>query len=266
MAFLDNFMEKLEKGFMEILGANLGEIPVFIRSDTNMEDLKDFTGAGLNLTVFNVVDKEKFLQGIRDVWASPYSERSYRWRQKFLLNPENVYPSILILPSVNVDKSGVMITTDVQTGNPLDITVAFNRGVGGAVEGQKAESYLLRQDGQNLLQTPARENKYTLIPPTGGTQKGFAPFNRPILAEGDLFQLRKLADLINTTLKKQPGIESQGPWDVELGFKDGNIWLFQVRPFVENKRAASSQYLRTLDPLPPTGVRIELDKAIVMAN
>lgn len=266
MHFLDNFMEKLEKGFTEILGANLGEIPVFIRSDTNMEDLKDFTGAGLNLTVFNVVDKEKILQGIRDVWASPYSERSYRWRQKFLLNPENVYPSILILPSVNVDKSGVMITTDVQNGNPQDITVAFNRGVGGAVEGQKAESYLLRQDGENFLQTPARESKYTIIPPTGGTQKGFAPFNQPILAEGDLFQLRKLAELISATLKKQPGIESQGPWDVELGFKDGNIWLFQVRPFVENKRAASNQYLRSLDPPPPMGVKIELDKTIAMAN
>ncbi len=266
MNFLDNFMEKLEKGFTEILGANLGEIPVFIRSDTNMEDLKDFTGAGLNLTVFNVVDKEKILQGIRDVWASPYSERSYSWRQKFLLNPENVYPSILILPSVNNDKSGVMITSDVQTGNPDDVTVAFNRGVGGAVEGQKAESYLLRHDGQNLLQTPARENKYTIIPQTGGTQKGFAPFNQPILTVGDLFQLRKLAELINTTLKKQPGIESQGPWDVELGFKHGSIWLFQVRPFVENRRAASNQYLRSLDPPPPTDVKIELDKTIALAN
>lgn len=264
--FLDNFMEKLEKGFVEILGANLGELPVFIRSDTNMEDLKDFTGAGLNLTVFNVVDKEKILQGIRDVWASPYSERSYRWRQKFLLNPENVYPSILILPSVNNDKSGVMITTDVQNPSSEDITVAFNRGVGGAVEGQKAETYTLRQNGQNLLQTPARENKYLVLPSTGGTQKAFAHFNQPILNSGNLFQLRKLAELIKTTLQKQPGIESKGPWDVELGFKDEHVWLFQVRPFVENKRAASSHYLRTLDPEPPKDVKIALDKSLAMAN
>jgi hypothetical protein len=266
MAFFDNFLERLEKAFIEILGAKMGELPVFIRSDTNMEDLKDFTGAGLNLTVFNVLARENILQGIRDVWASPYSERSYRWRQKFLLNPENVYPSILILPSVNNDKSGVLITSDTQTGNPNDVTVVFNRGVGGAVEGQKAESYLLRSDGQNLLLTPARENKYLMVPKTGGTQKAFAHFNQPILKEGDLYQLRALAALIKETLSKQPGIESQGPWDVELGFKDGHIWLFQVRPFVENKRAASSNYLLSLDPVSPKDVKIVLDKAIAMAN
>jgi hypothetical protein len=264
--FFDNFMEKLDNGFVDILGAPMGEVPVFIRSDTNMEDLKDFTGAGLNLTVFNVVDREKILQGIRDVWASPYSERSYRWRQKFLLNPENVYPSILILPSVNVDKSGVMITTDVQSSNEDDITVAFNRGVGGAVEGQKAESYILKNNGPNLLQTPARENKFIVLPQTGGTIRTFAHFNEPILTDGDLYQLRALAAQIRNTLAKQPGIESKGPWDVELGFKEGEIWLFQVRPFVENKRAASSSYLRTLDPELPKDVKIELDKGMAMAN
>ena len=39
-----------------------------------------------------------------------------------------------------------------------------------------------------------------------------------------------------------------GPYDVELGFKDGKIWLFQVRPFVENKNALSSEYLESISP------------------
>jgi hypothetical protein len=42
------------------------------------------------------------------------------------------------------------------------------------------------------------------------------------------------------------GIE--GPYDVELGFKDNKIWLFQVRPFVENKGALSSDYLQSITP------------------
>ena len=40
----------------------------------------------------------------------------------------------------------------------------------------------------------------------------------------------------------------QGPYDVELGFKDEKIWLFQVRPFVENKGALSSEYLQSITP------------------
>ena len=42
----------------------------------------------------------------------------------------------------------------------------------------------------------------------------------------------------------QAGIN--GPYDVELGFTDNKIWLFQVRPFVENKAAAGSEYLQSI--------------------
>lgn len=262
MSFLPGFQESMRNKFVEILGAKMGEAPVFIRSDTNMEDLKDFTGAGLNLTVFNVLEEEKIWQGIRAVWASPYTERSYRWRQKYLLNPENVYPSILIIPSVNVDKSGVMITSGLFASNPEDLTVAFSRGVGGAVEGQAAESYLLKQDGRNLLLSPARESRYTVLPESGGTSKKTTFFDQPILSPEDLTQLRKLAESIKQKLPGTPGIETSGPFDIELGFKDQAIWLFQVRPYVENKRARSTLYLQELDSRLPNGVTVDLGQGL----
>jgi phosphoenolpyruvate synthase/pyruvate phosphate dikinase len=87
MPLLPAFRNELQQKFNEVFGQPLGKVPVFVRSDTNMEDLKDFTGAGLNLTVFNVVDPEKIFQAIKDVWASPYSERSYKWRQYYLNDP-----------------------------------------------------------------------------------------------------------------------------------------------------------------------------------
>ena len=42
---------------------------VFVRSDTNVEDLAGFTGAGLNLTMPNVVGYENLLHAISEVWA-----------------------------------------------------------------------------------------------------------------------------------------------------------------------------------------------------
>ncbi|MBN2410807.1 phosphoenolpyruvate synthase [candidate division KSB1 bacterium] len=247
MSFLPGFYDKLNNAFKKILGKPMGSVPVFIRSDTNMEDLKDFTGAGLNLTVFNVRDEQKILQGIRDVWASPFSERSYQWRQKILLNPENVYPSILIIPSVNVDKSGVIITTGVFSGNPDDITIAFNRGAGGAVEGQIAESYNLYSSLGYMLLSPVREKRYTFLPPIGGVEKHAATFEDPILKPDDIKQIRQLVGGIKNKLPGAPGMESSGPWDIELGFYEGKIWLFQIRPFVENKRAKSYNFLNAMD-------------------
>ena len=57
-----------------------------------------------------------------------------------------------------------------------------------------------------------------------------------------------MAKQIEDELPKSPGIHTSGPWDIELGFKDDKIWLFQVRPFVENKQAASSEYLQQITP------------------
>ena len=253
---------QLIAGFREQLGGDLGEVPVFLRSDTNMEDLSEFTGAGLNKTVFNVVDRDAIIAGIREVWASPYTERSYRWRQRYLLNPENVFPSILIIPSVDVDYSGVMITKGVSSGEDDDITVAFSRGAGGAVDGQAAESYLLDRYGRFYLQAPARERMHRRLPATGGSVMVPEAFDRRILSERNLQELYDLGKRVEAIMPKAPGMEGQGPFDVELGFQDDKIWLFQIRPFVENSQAQSSEYLQRISPPKREGVYIDLDSRL----
>ena len=253
-----DFVSQLERDFKEILGQSLGRIPVFLRSDTNMEDLKDFTGAGLNLTLFNVLDKDRILSGIKDVWASPYTERSFKWRQKYLLNPENVFPSILVIPSVDVDYSGVLITKGISSGNEKDLTIALSRGAGGAVDGQSAETYTIMHDGGYLLMAPARETYYNSLPKTGGTGKKTATFEKSVLNGKNLEDIRKLAESIRKTLPKETKSDYVGAYDVELGFENNKLWLFQIRPFVENKKALSSGYLESITPKIDTKKEISL--------
>lgn len=253
-----SFTAALEKDFMDVFGKNLGNIPVFLRSDTNMEDLKDFTGAGLNLTLFNVVDKEKIIEGIKDVWASPYTERSFKWRQKYLLNPENVFPSILVIPSVDVDYSGVLITKGLSSGNESDLTIAFSRGAGGAVDGQSAETYVLKNEGGSQLLAPAREPYHNTLPVTGGTGKKMVSFEKSVLNEQNIKEIKALAQTIRTTLPKETNSDYKGAYDVELGFKENKLWLFQIRPFVENKKALSSTYLESITPKTDKNKQINL--------
>lgn len=247
MPLKKSFVEDIELKFSSVFGKELGEIPVFLRSDTNMEDLKDFTGAGLNLTIFNTVDREKIMQGIKDVWASPYSERSFKWRQKYLLNPENVFPSILVIPSVDVDYSGVMITKGINVGTEDDLTVAFSRGAGGAVDGQAAETHLITAKGSQLL-APARELYYNRLPINGGTSRQIATFEQPMLKTANIQHLREFAASLRAILPKETKSDYDGAYDVELGFKDDKLWLFQIRPFVENKKAIGSSYLESITP------------------
>lgn len=260
--FLPEFEESLNKKFAEVFAAYMGQVPVFIRSDTNMEDLTDFTGAGLNLTIPNILDKEELLQAIREVWASPFSQRSFRWRQRILTHPLRVYPSVLILQGVAVEKSGVMITTGVMSGEEQDITAAFNRGVGGAVGGQAAESYLLRRNGADILISPSRESSANYLLPRGGLQNKTTYFDNPILSAAERGQLRKIAGELQERLSGSSKANLAGPYDVELGFLKNKIWLFQVRPFVENRKAQSSAYLKKLDPQIPEGVMVDLSEKL----
>nr|WP_235989335.1 PEP/pyruvate-binding domain-containing protein [Psychroserpens algicola] len=242
---LDNrFVQDLKTQFDSVFGSPIGHVPVFLRSDTNMEDLKEFTGAGLNLTLFNIKEEDKIIEGIKRVWASAYTERSFKWRQKFLSNPENVFPSILIIPSVDVDYSGVMITKGINSGNEEDLTVAFSRGAGGAVDGQSAETRLITSSS-NMLLSPARQPDYIRLPVSGGTKSHATTFESPILNSQNIDDIRALAAAIRKHMKSHSDSYQQA-YDVEFGFKDDKLWLFQIRPFVENKQAKSSEYLASI--------------------
>ena len=247
MPLRPDFRSALRRRFRAVFGGAMGTVDVFLRSDTNMEDLPTFTGAGLNLTVPNVVDSTAIFDAVRRVWASPYTERSYRWRQRVLDNPEQVYPSVLLQRSVPADKSGVMITTGVSTGGPDALTLSFSRGVGGAVQGEATEMTLLRPGGDALLLSPLRTPTIPVLPPDGGVARRPTSFHRPVLTAANRDTLRRLADTLRARLPSVPGVASDGPYDVELGFRDGHLRLFQVRPYVEAGRADIRAYLRRLD-------------------
>jgi hypothetical protein len=260
MELKPSFERDLRTSFRNTFSSSLGATPVFLRSDTNMEDLEQFTGAGLNLTLFNIVSEEAILEGIKKVWASPYTERSFMWRQRYLSNPENVYPSILIIPSVDVEYSGVLITKGINVGAEDDMTVAFSRGAGGAVNGQSAETWWISNRDEQLL-SPARETAYIRLPKKGGTSSHSATFNEPILNEENIASIRELTAQVRKAMRKK-NTKYKGAYDIELGFENNKVWLFQIRPFVENDQAASSEYLASIAPKIDYNKIINLQKEI----
>jgi hypothetical protein len=165
------FREQLRAAMAKEFGADFRG-GVFIRSDTNVEDLPGFTGAGLNLTLFNIVGFDNLVKGILEVWASPYTERAWAWRQAHMKGPEHIYPAVLLLRTVPSDISGVMITQDVDSGDRNVLSVAVNEGVGGAVEGQAAESVRIdRRSGSVRLMATATAPRRMVPQATGGIAK-----------------------------------------------------------------------------------------------
>ncbi len=221
---------------------------VFVRSDTNVEDLPGFTGAGLNLTVFNIVGFDNVVKAISEVWASPYTRRAWAWRQSHMKGPEHIYPAVLLLKTVPSDISGVMVTQDVDTGDRNTLSVAVNEGVGGAVDGQAAESVRIdRNSGSARLMGSATAARRMVPQPKGGIAKLPVSGTDTLLDPGEIKQLIAFADAIP---KQFPQLGEDGKpvaADVEFAFVDGKLWLLQIRPFNESREARSAGYLIQMD-------------------
>ncbi|MGI9303781.1 MAG: PEP/pyruvate-binding domain-containing protein [Gammaproteobacteria bacterium] len=242
------FRRKLRAAMEAVFGAN-GTYGVFVRSDTNVEDLPGFTGAGLNLTVPHVVGYEKLFEAISRVWASPFSERAFAWRQGQMDKPEHVYPAVLIMRSVPVEKSGVMVTRDIDSGDPDWISLAVNEGVGGAVDGQAAESLRVSiTSGEMRVLASATAPLRRILKRKGGIARVPVSGEPAVLSKDEIARLIALARELPERFP--PIVDAQGkpaPADIEFGFLEGKLKLFQIRPFLESADARGSDFLNSLD-------------------
>ncbi|MFK8067528.1 MAG: PEP/pyruvate-binding domain-containing protein [Gammaproteobacteria bacterium] len=243
-----SFKLRLEQQMQEIFGAD-GEYGVFVRSDTNVEDLAGFTGAGLNLTVPNVVGFENILNAVSRVWASPFSERAFAWRQSRMLQPEHVYPAVLLMRSVPAEKSGVMVTQDIDNGQNGWLSISVNEGIGGAVDGQQAESIKVNTKTSEVKLIAQSNTRFKKVLKNSGGIRNTSVSDSEVILHKE--EIQQLIGLYQKLPEKFPDlVDDNGNFktmDIEFGFVEGRLQLFQIRPFLESIEARESEYLISMD-------------------
>jgi len=236
---------------------------VFVRSDTNVEDLPEFTGAGLSETLPNIVGTDAIIDSIPRVWASVLSPRAIAWRSSLLTNPDQVYASVLLMQSVPSDKSGVMVTTNIAGSRP-GVTVSAAWGVGGGVGGEATETLVLHRDGSETLVSEAKAAYARRLAPAGGLALVPAS-DGAVLTASDKAALRELADDVQRLYT--PVLDANGrprPWDIEYGFVGGELTLFQIRPLVERGPQLADRVVATL--VAPVAVELPATVALDVSS
>ena len=152
-----------------------------------------------------------------------------------MTQPQHVYTSILLLESVASDKSGVLVTQDIDTGDKNVVSVAINEGLGGAVDGQAAESLRIALDGSGVQVLATATAPWRRVPdPQGGLTILASSGNDTVLEPAEIDQVIEFTRQLPS---KFPSItDDEGntaPADVEFGFVDGQLRLFQLRPFLD---------------------------------
>ena len=242
-----DFRKRLRAAMAKELGSDFSG-GVYVRSDTNVEDLPGFTGAGLNRTVFNVVGFDNIVKAISTVWASPYEPRAWAWRRSHMKGPEYLYPAVLLLRTVPSDISGVMVTRDIDSGDRGVLSIAVNEGVSGAVDGQAAESVRIdRKTGQVRLMATATAPRRMVPLPKGDVARLPTSGAETLLQPDEAKQLIAFADAIDARFPQFDEDGKPAAADVEFAFVDGRLWLLQIRPVNESRAARRSSYLIELD-------------------
>jgi hypothetical protein len=233
---------------------------LFVRSDTNVEDLPGFTGAGLNETVPNVRGLANQLATVPKVWASVLSPRAIAWRSDLLTNPADVYASVLLMKSVPADKSGVLVTADL-AGRGSGLTVSTAWGVGGAVAGEAAETLTLFDAGSQRLISEAKAPFRRFLADQGGILWHRAPAG-PVLTSNEKRALRALAEEVAGKYQPAPAADGRPlPWDIEFGFVGGELTLFQIRPLIERGQTRADRALvAAIGPPRPAVTVVHLDQ------
>jgi pyruvate,water dikinase len=112
---------------------NLKDVFVAVRSSATAEDLADASFAGQQETFLNVRGVNEVLSATVKCWSSLFTPRAIFYRTEKGFAHEKVFISVGVQKMVNSRAAGVMFTINPVTGDPSQIVIEGNHGLGEAV-------------------------------------------------------------------------------------------------------------------------------------
>lgn len=210
----------------------LGGQPVFVRSSSNSEDLPNFSGAGLYSSVANVRTPEKLIEAVKKVWASLWNFPAYEARVRNYVSQSDVYMSALIQIGVDMEKGGVMITSD--PFDPKNRDAVYISAVCGhnsrVVDNSGVPEQILFNPRSNSLvvMTLSQAENALRFDENGDlkeTADKCANSRRRVLTDQQARQLAQIALRIRRVFGSKPQ-------DIEWGILGGRIYIVQSRPYI----------------------------------
>jgi rifampicin phosphotransferase len=202
---------------------------LFVRSSSNVEDLPNFSGAGLYTTVPNVRGADQLTEAIKTVWASLWNFEAYEARERAGVDHSQCYMAVLIQEGINSESSGVMITADpFDKDNKGAIYISAKRGLGiKVVEGQRIAEQIvfgIRSQAVRVL-TRSAEDSLLTFDERGGVKEVPIAGDRVVLTDDVIRRLAAAA----ASIKRVFGEKEQ---DIEWAYMKGQIYIVQARPFI----------------------------------
>jgi rifampicin phosphotransferase len=212
------------------------DAPVAVRSSATAEDLPFASFAGQQDTFLNVVGVDAVLAGVRQCWASLWTDRAVSYRATHGISPSTVSLAVVVQRMVDADVAGVLFTANPVTGRRHEAVIDASPGLGEAVVSGSVnpDHFVVDSGTQTILERRIGSKRVAIRPlPGGGTERVEQPDAgaQPCLDDNQLLALERLG--------RRAEVHFGAPQDLEWAIDGGGVpWLTQSRP------------ITTLYPLP----------------
>jgi pyruvate,water dikinase len=207
---------------------------VAVRSSATAEDLPDASFAGQQETYLNVKGADEVVAKTMKCWSSLFTPRAIFYRTQKGFKHEQVFISVGIQKMVNSKAAGVIFTINPVTGQPDQIVIEGNWGLGESVVSGAVtpDDYVVDKMSLKVIEKriAAKTIEYVRDPKTGETIHAEVPLERreqPCLSDEEILRLAQLAKQIEEHYGKPQDIE----WaiDRDIPFPN-NVFITQSRP------------------------------------
>jgi len=212
----------------------LSDVFVAVRSSATAEDLPDASFAGQQETFLNVRGVRHLLENTVKCWSSLFTTRAIFYRTEKGFAHEKVFISVGVQKMVNSKAAGVIFTINPVTGDPSQIVIEGNYGLGESVVSGAVtpDDFVVDKNTLKIIERRIAKKtvQYLRDPDTGKTVHLDVPVEKqeqPCLNDEEIIKLAELAKRIEQHYGKAQDIE----WaiDSDLSFPD-NIFIVQSRP------------------------------------
>jgi len=213
---------------------NVNDVFVAVRSSATAEDLPDASFAGQQETYLNVSGIDDVLHKTVKCWSSLFTPRAIFYRSEKGFAHEKVLISVGVQKMVDSRAAGVMFTINPVTGDPNQIVIEGNYGLGEAVVSGAVtpDDFIVEKNTLKIMEKRIAKKtvQYIRDPKTGKTIHVEVPPEKqeqPCLKDEEIIKLAELAKRIEQHYGKAQDIE----WaiDRDLPFPE-DIFIVQSRP------------------------------------
>ncbi|XP_049832053.1 putative phosphoenolpyruvate synthase [Schistocerca gregaria] len=220
-----------------------------VRSSAVGEDSEDLSAAGQNATFLGLMGESNILLAIQKCWGSLYMYQSVQYRRQNG-QPINTNMGVVVQQMIPADVAGVMFTCHPVTGNPKEVLITANYGLGESVVSASADpdTIILTRNGRDKLSLKSsvpgkKKHRIDMNDSTDGT------VTTEIAVETLVNELCLSPDEAVALGKIGIQLESMfgSARDIEWAIYKGIIYILQARPVTALHSWSDFELLHELD-------------------